>query len=86
MNSEWTITSPYTPKIKDNKLYGRGVARGGSLFMILGIIKAMQSSKIPHPKFSILFDCGGESGCYYLKLLLETLKNDIGTPDYIFSL
>jgi acetylornithine deacetylase/succinyl-diaminopimelate desuccinylase-like protein len=41
MNSEWTITSPYTPIIKDNKLYGRGVARGGSLFMILGIIKAM---------------------------------------------
>ena len=67
-------TGPYTPVIKDGRLYGRGGADDGyAIFGSLEAIKAIQSQKLSHSKFVILIEACEESGSPDLPAHLASL-------------
>ena len=71
----WTPgTGPYTPVIKDGRLYGRGGADDGyAIFGSIEAIKALQVQNIPHSKFAILIEACEESGSPDLPAHLASL-------------
>lgn len=78
---------PWTPVMKDGKLYGRGGADDGySMFSAMTAIFALQEQKIPHARCVILIEASEESGSYDLPYYMEHLKAKIGTPDLVVCL
>lgn len=78
---------PYSPVIEGDKLYGRGSADDGfAFFEIVAIIKFLQRSKIPHPKFVLLFETDEESGSKDLPSFIQKNKKVIGKPDLVVCL
>ena len=80
-------TSPWTPVIKDGKLYGRGGADDGyAVFCALAAIRALKDQKRPHARIAILIECCEESGSYDLPPYLDMLAPRVGTPDLVVAL
>lgn len=78
---------PWTPVLKNNKLYGRGGADDGyALFAAVAAIKALQTQHIPHARCLILIEACEESGSRDLPFYIEVLKDRIRTPDLIICL
>ncbi len=78
---------PWTPVLKDGRLYGRGGADDGySLPAALVAIEALQQQGIPHPRCLILIEGSEESGSPDLPLYMEALAERIGTPDLVVAL
>lgn len=78
---------PWSPVIKDGKLYGRGGADDGyAVFSALSAIAYLQSLGIPHARCIVLIEATEESGSYDLPAYLELIKNQMGTPDLIICL
>lgn len=67
-NKDWDGgLGPYTPVIKDGKLYGRGAGDDGyALFASITSIKACQNLKLSHPRCVIIIE--GDEGSY-IKIL-----------------
>jgi acetylornithine deacetylase/succinyl-diaminopimelate desuccinylase-like protein len=68
MKGWWDGFGPWTPVIKDNKLYGRGGADDG--YAMYGSLAALQSLKdqgVPHSRCVILIEACEESGSYDLR-------------------
>jgi acetylornithine deacetylase/succinyl-diaminopimelate desuccinylase-like protein len=80
-------TGPWTPVLREGKLYGRGGADDGyAVFASIAALKALQEDKRPHPRCTILIECCEESGSYDLPAYLEALAPRIGVPDLVVGL
>jgi len=78
---------PWTPKLEDGKLYGRGGADDGyAVFCALAAVRALQQEKRPHARIAMLIECCEESGSYDLPAYLEALAPRIGAPDLVIGL
>ena len=80
-------TGPWTPIIKDDKLYGRGGADDGyALFSSISAVKALKEQKVRLPRILILIEFCEESGSpdlpHYIKLCSDIIK----TPDLVVCL
>ncbi|MGB5257216.1 MAG: M20 family metallopeptidase [Woeseiaceae bacterium] len=78
---------PWTPVIKDGKLYGRGGADDGyATFGSLTAIRALQEQGIPHAKCIVLVEGCEESGSFDLPFYIDLLEDRIGSPDLVVCL
>mmetsp|Transcript_2786 Transcript_2786/g.3271 ORF Transcript_2786/g.3271 Transcript_2786/m.3271 type:complete len:486 (-) Transcript_2786:1193-2650(-) len=78
---------PYTPVIKDGKLYGRGGADDGyACFAAITAIKGMQEAGIPHGRYVLIIEASEESGSPDLPFYIQSLKQRIGRPNLIVCL
>lgn len=79
--------SPWTPVIRNGRLYGRGGADDGyALFASLTAIAAAQRQGIPHARCFVLIEGCEESGSFDLPFYMEALSDRIGTPDLVICL
>jgi len=73
---------PWTPVIKDGKLYGRGGADDGyATFGSLTAIRALQEQGIPHAHCIVLVEGCEESGSFDLPYYIDHLEDRIGSPE-----
>jgi len=78
---------PWTPVIKDGKLYGRGGADDGyATFGSLTAIRALQEQGVPHAHCIVLVEGCEESGSFDLPYYIEKLEDRIGSPDLVVCL
>ena len=78
---------PWTPVIRDDKLYGRGAADDGyAAFAALTAIEALQAARVPHARCIVLIEACEESGSYDLPHYVEALASRIGTPSLVVCL
>ena len=78
---------PWTPVLKDGKLYGRGGADDGyAVFAVGAAIRALQSQGASHPRLIALIECSEESGSSDLASYMDAAAERIGTPDLVICL
>lgn len=78
---------PYTPVVKDDKLWGRGgVDDGYSIYAGLGAIKTLQNFDLPHDRIVFLMEGEEESGSPNLEAYIDKLRDRIGEPELIVCL
>ncbi len=78
---------PWTPVVRDDKLYGRGAADDGyAIFASLAAIRALREQGAAHPRCVVLIECCEESGSHDLAPYIEHLKKRIGSPDLVVCL
>jgi len=78
---------PWTPVMRDGKLYGRGGADDGyALFASLTAILALAEQGGERARCAVLIEACEESGSYDLPAYVEHLKAKIGSPTLIVCL
>lgn len=78
---------PWTPVIRDGKLYGRGGADDGySAFASLAAIRAVQEQQLDHARCVILIEACEESGSYDLPYYIDLLLPKIRQPSLVVCL
>lgn len=78
---------PFTPVIRNDRLYGRGGADDGyAVYASVLAVKALQEQNIPHARAVMVIECCEESGSYDLPAYIEALKDRIGTPSFVVCL
>lgn len=78
---------PYTPVIKNDKLYGRGACDDGyAIFSALNAFVALQQHAIPHGPAVVLIEGSEESGSFDLPYYMDTLSDQLGDPDLVVCL
>jgi acetylornithine deacetylase/succinyl-diaminopimelate desuccinylase-like protein len=78
---------PWTPVLRDGRLYGRGGADDGyALFASLTAIRALAEQRVPHARCVILIEACEESGSYDLEHHLAALGDRLGTPSLVVCL
>ncbi len=78
---------PWTPVLKDDKLYGRGGADDGyAIFGSLTAIRALKDQGLPHSRCVILIEACEESGSYDLPYYVDHLAERIGKPSLVVCL
>jgi len=78
---------PWTPVIKDGKLYGRGGADDGyATFGSLTAIRALQEQGIAHAHCIVLIEGCEESGSFDLPFYIDKLEDRIGSPSLVVCL
>ncbi len=78
---------PWTPVIKDGKLYGRGGADDGyATFGSLTAIRVLQEQDIPHAHCVVIIEGCEESGSFDLPYYIDLLEDRIGSPDLVVCL
>jgi len=78
---------PWTPKIEDEKLYGRGGADDGyALFASLGIVNALIDQDVVLPRIVILIEFCEESGSPDLPYYIDEYQDIIGSVDLVVCL
>jgi acetylornithine deacetylase/succinyl-diaminopimelate desuccinylase-like protein len=78
---------PWTPKLEDGKLYGRGGADDGyAVYASLAAIGALQARGQPHARVFGLIETCEESGSYDLPAYLEALAPRMGAIDFVVGL
>ncbi len=78
---------PWTPVIKDGKLYGRGGADDGyATFGSLTAIRVLQEQGILHAHCVVLIEGCEESGSFDLPHYIDLLEDRIGAPDLVVCL
>ena len=78
---------PWTPVIKDGKLYGRGGADDGyAVFGSLTAVRALQEQGIPHAHCVVIVEGCEESGSFDLPYYIDLLGDRIGSPDLVVCL
>jgi len=84
----WTDgLEPWTPVLRDGKLYGRGGADDGyAVFASLAAIRALQEQGIPHARCVILIEASEESGSPDLPCHIDALGDRLGTPSLVVCL
>ena len=80
-------TGPWTPVIKDDKLYGRGGADDGyAMFAALSAILALAEQNTPRARAVILIEACEESGSYDLPFYVDHLAPRIGDVSLVVCL
>ncbi|MCC7484075.1 MAG: M20/M25/M40 family metallo-hydrolase [Burkholderiales bacterium] len=78
---------PWTPVMRDGKLYGRGGADDGyAVFAAIATLRALRGEGRPHARCAIVIECCEESGSQDLPACLEALGARIGTPELVVGL
>jgi acetylornithine deacetylase/succinyl-diaminopimelate desuccinylase-like protein len=78
---------PWTPVLRDGRLYGRGAADDGyAAFAAVTAIKALQEQQLPHARCVILIEASEESGSGDLPAYVEALAGRIGKPELVICL
>ena len=78
---------PWTPVIKDGKLYGRGGADDGyATFGSLTAIRALREQGIPHAHCVVIIEGCEESGSFDLPHYIDLLEDRIGSPSLVVCL
>ena len=78
---------PWTPKIIEGKLYGRGAADDGyAAFGAITAIQALKAQNVPHARIVLIIEGCEESGSADLPYYIDLLKDDIGTPNLVVCL
>ena len=78
---------PWTPVLKDGRLYGRGGADDGyAMYGALSAVLALHEQKIPHAPLRILIEACEESGSYDLPFYVDHLAARIGSPGLVVCL
>ena len=78
---------PWTPVIRDGRLYGRGAADDGyAVFAALTAINALQQQRLPHARCVILIEACEESGSGDLPRYIELLRDRLGHPRLVICL
>ncbi len=78
---------PWTPVLRDGRLYGRGGADDGySAFASLTAIRALTEQGLPHARCVVLIEACEESGSEDLPAYIETLRDRIGEPSLVVCL
>ena len=78
---------PWTPVLRDGKLYGRGGADDGySVFAAASAVHAVQQQKARHARIVIIIECCEESGSTDLSAYINLLSDRIGTPRLVICL
>ncbi|HSP99690.1 MAG TPA: M20/M25/M40 family metallo-hydrolase, partial [Candidatus Dormibacteraeota bacterium] len=84
----WQVgLGPWTPVLRDGKLYGRGGADDGyAAFACVAALQALQRQRLPHARCVVLIEACEESGSYDLPAYVEALAERIGTPSLVICL
>jgi len=78
---------PWTPVLKNDKLYGRGGADDGyALFASISSIHALKDQGLDHPRILVLIEFSEESGSPDLPHYMDLCSDKIGTPDLVVCL
>jgi len=78
---------PWTPVLRDGKLYGRGGADDGyAIFATISSIASVQRQNLPHSRIVVLIECCEESGSLDLPAYIDLLSDRIGTPRLVICL
>lgn len=78
---------PYTPVIRDGKLYGRGGADDGyAVYAAITSLKALQLQGIPHGRTIIIIEASEESGSQDLSHYIDHLRKQMGIPSLVICL
>jgi acetylornithine deacetylase/succinyl-diaminopimelate desuccinylase-like protein len=78
---------PWTPVVRDGKLYGRGGADDGyAAFGAITAIKALKAQNVPHARIVVMIEGCEESGSIDLPYYVDLLKSAIGTPNLVVCL
>ncbi len=80
-------TGPWTPIVRDEKLYGRGGADDGyAMFAALSALLALRARGAAHARCVIVIEACEESGSYDLPFYIDHLASRIGTPSLVVCL
>ena len=78
---------PWTPVLREDKLFGRGGADDGyAIFGSLAAIQALQQQGAPHARCVVLIEACEESGSYDLPAYVDHLADRIGKPSLVVCL
>ncbi len=78
---------PWTPVLRDGKLYGRGAADDGyAVFAAVTAIQALKAQGLPCARCVILIEACEESGSGDLPHYIDALAARIGTPSLVVAL
>ncbi|HJV68885.1 M20 family metallopeptidase [Ideonella sp.] len=78
---------PWTPKIEDGKLYGRGGADDGyAIYAAISAIEALKAQGIAHPRIVGLIESCEESGSFDLPFYLDRLRPRLGDVSLVVCL
>ena len=78
---------PWTPVLREGRLYGRGGADDGyAMFGSLTAIAALDAARTPRARCVVLIEGCEESGSYDLPHYMDALASRIGTPDLVICL
>jgi acetylornithine deacetylase/succinyl-diaminopimelate desuccinylase-like protein len=87
MKGWWDGFGPWTPVLKDDKLYGRGGADDGyAMYGSIAALTALKDQGVPHARCVILIEACEESGSYDLPFYIDHLKDRIGEPSLVVCL
>ncbi|MGD0191354.1 MAG: M20 family metallopeptidase [Rhizomicrobium sp.] len=80
-------TGPWTPVLRDDKLFGRGGADDGyAMFAALSAILALHEQGVAHARCVVLIEACEESGSYDLPHYVDHLATEIGDPCLVICL
>jgi acetylornithine deacetylase/succinyl-diaminopimelate desuccinylase-like protein len=78
---------PWIPRLKGDKLYGRGGADDGyAMFGALSALMALREQALPHARCIVLIEACEESGSYDLPYYVDHLAQRIGSPSLVVCL
>jgi acetylornithine deacetylase/succinyl-diaminopimelate desuccinylase-like protein len=78
---------PWTPVLRDGRLYGRGGADDGyAVFSAVTAIKTLQKHGVKHSRIVVIIECCEESGSVDLPTYIDLLADRIGTPQLVICL
>jgi len=78
---------PWSPVLRDGKLYGRGGADDGyALFASLTAIRALREQGVPHARCVVLIEASEESGSPDLPYHIEAMGARLGSPSLVVCL
>jgi acetylornithine deacetylase/succinyl-diaminopimelate desuccinylase-like protein len=78
---------PWTPVLRDGKLFGRGGADDGyAIFATITAIRTLQKAQFPHSRIVVMIECCEESGSVDLPAYIDLLAPRIGTPRLVICL
>ena len=78
---------PWTPKLEDGKLYGRGGADDGyAIYASIAAIQALKAQNTPHPRIVGLIETCEESGSYDLLPYVDALRTRLGNVGLVMCL